>query len=353
MNLQNLGWDPWFAQQAALEQGPAVPARVTAVHKEIWLLKTEDQEFLGEASGRFLFNALSALDMPAVGDWVLARVSGPDSPALIEKVLARKSLLTRRTSGKKRDFQLIAANVDTAFIIQSLDGNFNLRRLERYLVMAAEAKIRPVALFSKCDLMPEAERLEKLAQAAALVPGLSAACFSNHTGEGLPAVREFLAPAQTYCLLGSSGVGKSSLLNSLAQEDMQKTLPVREADSKGRHVTTARELFVLPGGALMIDTPGMRELGNMGWDDGVAGVFSDIETLAARCRYADCSHTAEEGCAVLAAVAADGIPAGRYENYMKMRREFSYQDMTLYEKRVKDKKFGKMVKEVMKVKKGR
>lgn len=353
MDLLNMGWNAWFDRQITQTDGPSVPARVTAVHKENWLLKTADREVQGAASGRFLFNAESPLDMPTVGDWVLARVHGEDDPAIIEKVLTRKSLLTRKTAGKKREFQLIAANVDTAFVVQSLDGNFSLRRLERYLAMAAESKIRPVVLMSKCDLLPEPEREEKLAQVTALAPGLSAAWFSNLTGEGLDVVRGFLEKAKTHCLLGSSGVGKSSLLNALCQEEVQKTLPTREADGKGRHATTARELFVLPGGALAIDTPGMRELGNMGWDEGVADAFADIEGLSGDCRFADCSHTQEEGCAVLAAVASGEIPAGRYENYQKMRREFSYQDMNLYERRVRDKKFGRMVKAVLKVKKGR
>lgn len=353
MNLQHIGWDEWFSRQLPPDDGPTVPARVTAVHKESWLLRTADREVLGEASGRFLFNAESPLDMPTVGDWVLARIYGEDDPGLIEAVLERRSLLTRRTAGKKRDFQLIAANLDTAFLVQALDGNFNPRRLERYLAMAAEAKIAPVVLLSKSDLLPEEEQREKLAQVAALSPGLAAACFSNRTGEGLDNVRAFLAPAKTYCLLGSSGVGKSSLLNKLAQEEVQKTLPIKEWDGRGRHATTARELFMLPGGALVIDTPGMKELGNMGWDEGVAAAFPEIEALAGRCRFADCTHVVEEGCAVRAAVESGEVPSGRYENYLKMRREFTYLDMNEYEKRVRDKKFGKMVKEVLKVKKGR
>ncbi|MBN2601342.1 MAG: ribosome small subunit-dependent GTPase A, partial [Candidatus Marinimicrobia bacterium] len=253
-----------------------------------------------------------------------------------------------KTPGKNVDFQLIAANIDVALIMQSLDHNYNLPRLERYLVMINEAEIEPLILLSKLDLVSTVEIDEKLLEIRQRTGQKNIIPFSNVNYNGLSDITGILDSGKTYCLLGSSGVGKSTLLNSLIGKDIIKTQSVRESDSRGRHTTSGRQMLLLENGALIIDTPGMRELGNFEIGTGLSETFSEIEEVARQCKFSDCTHEHEKGCAVLKALKEELISLDRYRNYIKMKKEAAYYEMSYLEKRQRDKNFGKMVKNVMK-----
>jgi ribosome biogenesis GTPase len=352
MQLEALGFSRWFQDKIDGEElaGRQI-ARVLTVSKDSYVIQNEDHAVRAELTGRLLFNAESPLDLPAVGDWVAAQYFDENSFAIIHTILPRKSVLKRKTPGKKITFQLIAANIDTAFIVQSLDGNFNIRRLERYLVMIHDSFIEPMLLLSKSDLQQPAAIDEKIREIHAAMPDLPVLAFSNKTKTGLDRLIKKLTPGKTYCLLGSSGVGKTTLINELMGSPFFATRTVREKDSKGRHTTASRRLIFLKNRAMIIDTPGMRELGNIGVEAGVQIAFDEIDVLSKECRYRDCSHTNEKGCAVLAALEADRLSEKRYQNYLRIVRESAFNEMSYLEKRKKDRAFGKMVKSVMKNKK--
>ncbi len=355
MNSALPGFDDWFKSRIDPDKldGRHI-ARVTAVFKNSYTISDGTRERFAEITGKLMFNAESALEYPVVGDWIYAQFFEGDSLAVIHDLLPRKSLLKRKTAGKRIDFQPIAANVDTALIIQSLDGNFNINRLERYLVMINESgEVTPVVLLSKSDLLDEKIIEERKTRIRELMPDVPVFAYSTVSGKGLPQVREALTPEKTFCLLGSSGVGKSTLLNVLLGEEVLKTHSVRETDGKGRHTTSHRQMMRLSNGALIIDTPGMRELGNIGVETGLDETFDEIGALAEACRFKDCTHVTEKGCAVLAAVSDGTLSKKRYENYIKMRKESAYNEMTYYEKRRRDKQLGKFYKSVMQHKKGK
>lgn len=326
-------------------------ARVTAVHKDSYVINNGEKDIAAELIGKMLFNAASPIDLPAVGDWVLAAFYDEDTFSVIHHVLPRKSYLKRKTPGKRIDLQLIAANIDVGFIVQSLDTNFNLRRLERYLVMIEDSHIKPVVLLSKSDLLSTKDVENRVSEIHNIMPRLHVHPFSNENEAGLKTVRDLLVPRKTYCLLGSSGVGKTTLLNNLIGEAKYTTKTVREKDSKGRHATTHRQLIKLDGGAIIIDTPGMRELGNVSLETGLDETFKEIVELSENCRFNDCTHMNEKGCAVLEAVANGQLSEKRYQNYVKMKKESDYHEMSYLEKKRKDKDFGKLCKTVMKHKK--
>lgn len=347
--LAGLGLESWFMAQITPEKLTGLTlARVMAVQKDSFMVSYGRDDIFAELLGRLMYEAESALNYPAVGDWVLTRLYDENSLAIIHEVLPRKSLLKRKTAGQKVDFQLIAANIDTAFIMQSLDENYNLRRLERYLVMVHEGNIRPVVLLSKSDLLAPADIKANIAEINKLMPQIRVLPFSNKDSSGLGEVISCLLPGKTYCLLGSSGVGKTSLLNNLLGGHEFKTMAVREKDGKGRHITTSRQMLRLENGALIIDTPGMRELGNFSILSGMEETFPDIRRLFDDCRFKDCTHKNEKGCAVLDAVEQGVISESRFQNYLKMTREAQYNEMSYLEKRKKDKQFGKYVKSVKK-----
>jgi len=335
------------------ENGALGRARVLAVHKERFVVSDGSVEVHAELAGRFLHRAGSALDLPTVGDWVSAEFLDKRTHAIIHEVLPRSSLMKRKSPGRNVDCQLVGANIDTAFVVQSLDHDFNPRRLERYLVMIHESGILPVVLFSKSDLCGEDEKAGWLAKITGLLAGLQVITFSNETGENLDRIEALLEPEKTYCLLGSSGVGKSTLLNRLLGNEQLETQAVREKDSKGRHTTTSRQLIRLPSGAMVIDTPGMRELGNLFVDTGIGQTFAEIEELARQCRFSDCSHGSERGCAIQRAIDSGELSEDRFENYRAMQRETAFNEMSYREKREKDRAFGKMVRSVMKQKRRR
>ena len=348
MDLKSLGYyDEWGPQTAALLQPDQFLARVTAVDRGAFLVRTPTAEMYAELAGKLRFTAASAADLPCVGDWVGVQWPPAEGPAIIHTVLPRKSQLHRKTPGKAVDIQMIAANIDTAFIIQGCPFDFNLARLDRYLVMAHEGRIEPRIILSKTDLIaPEA--LERLI-AQIRDAGITAAILSlsSSTGEGLMEFQTQLLPGQTYCLLGSSGVGKTTLINRLLGREVFATQSVSNT-GEGVHTTSRRHLLVLDSGAMLVDTPGMRELGLVGAGEGLDAAFQDIGDHALNCRFPDCTHTREPGCAVLAALDSGELNEERYESYLKLRKEAEFHNMTYAEKRQKDKAFGRFVKSALK-----
>jgi ribosome biogenesis GTPase len=288
----------------------------------LWRVVGEFAECWAESSGTLHAAAEAGENWPAVGDWIAAEILSGGGRPLLHKVLPRRSKFARKVAGRRVEEQVIAANVDTAFVVMALDGDFNVRRLERFLAQSWESGAKSVIVLNKSDDCDEvAARVGEVQSIAAGVPIFA---VSARTGDGLEALNDLLAPGQTIVLLGSSGVGKSTLLNYFLRRDAQAVQAVRASDSRGRHTTTSRDLFALPGGALLIDTPGLRELQLWGETDGVEQAFSDIEELAAQCRYGNCGHTTEPGCAVQAAIAEGRLDQNRLENQRKLEREQAF-----------------------------
>ena len=350
MGLIELGYDDWFEQKRGEFRRPDCEvAKITRVDRDRYLVLNGETEVRGEPTGKLLFSADSGQDLPCVGDWVLVQYHNDGELAIIHAVLPRKSYLRRKSSGQNVDYQMIASNIDRALIVQSCDFNFNIRRLERYLVITNEGGIEPTILLSKSDLVSPADLESMIAAIEEAHIGAPIIPLSNLTPDGLDSFRAILERGKTYCLLGSSGVGKTTLLNSLAGKEIFETNPVREKDSRGRHTTARRQLVVLGNGSLLVDTPGMRELGLIGAEESIDNSFSDIHELSESCRFADCTHTHETDCAVVAALEAGTLDEERYQNYKKLLKESAYHQMTYAEKRKKDKQFGRMIKKAMKL----
>jgi ribosome biogenesis GTPase len=347
MKLEDLGFSEWFKGKLEKPQQNELGfARVSAVNKNNYLIRNEDTEITAEITGKILYDAETNLDLPTVGDWVSVEYFNQDTLAIIHTILPRKSLLKRKVAGKEIEYQPIASNIDMAFIVQSVDFDFNLRRLERYLIMIHEGNIKPLILLSKSDLISPIELEDKILSIDSINPNCEVIAFSNKSGEGLKNIQNILKAGQTYCLLGSSGVGKTTLINRLIGEDVFATDGVREKNGKGRHITARRQLTILEHGGLIIDTPGMRELGNIGVSEGIKEAFKDIFQLGLTCRFKDCTHIEEPGCSVIQAVNAGGLSEKRYHNYLKIRKESQFFEMSYLERRKKEKAFGKMCRGV-------
>jgi ribosome biogenesis GTPase / thiamine phosphate phosphatase len=324
IDLSRLGWDARLEQAfAPLAAGGLLPARVILEHTHIYRVALAEGEVLARVSGRLRHHAAARSEFPTVGDWVAIAPAAHSGDARIMAVLPRHSRFSRRAAGDPTEEQVVAANIDTVFLVAGLDGDFNPRRIERYLLVAVESGASPVIVLNKADVVHDPEALaQSVRSLAGTTPVHVVSCRAP---DSLDVLRQYLGRGQTGALLGSSGVGKSTIVNRLVGHDLLRTQDVRESDSRGRHTSTARQLVLLPGTGVLIDTPGMREL--QLWDTGEtgAGAFGDIDALAAVCRFRDCRHRQEPGCAVRAAIAAGDLSAGRLESYHKLQGEQAHQ----------------------------
>jgi ribosome biogenesis GTPase len=326
MNIAELGWDAHFdGLFAEYRERGLTPARVALEHKQRYVLFSESGELAGQVSGRLQNRAASRADFPTVGDWVAVETHNGD--ATIHAVLPRRSAFSRKAvltgsgarNGGQIDEQVLAANLQTVFLVAGLDNNFNLRRLERYLAAAWDGGVSPVIVLNKTDIC---ENVPELVEATLeIAAGQPVHAISAATGDNLDELRQYLSVGQTAAFLGSSGVGKSTIVNSLLGNDHLDTGGVRLDDSRGRHTTTRRELAVLPGGGIVIDTPGLRAIQLWGDDGGISRTFADIEELFLQCRFSNCSHNSESGCAIQAALDGGSLETDRYQSYLKMQKE--------------------------------
>lgn len=331
-SLENLGWCEFFEKQWRQRQKvELVRARVSEENRGLYKVLTENGESWAELRGKLRHEAASHEMLPAVGDWVLAEEHG--TRATIHFVFERRSKFSRKSAGKKTEEQIVAANVDTVLLVSSLNREFNTRRMERYLTLAWESGARPVVVLNKSDLCENVCELCAQAENAAMDVRVVVASVVN--GEGIAELREIVRTGGTAALLGSSGVGKSSLINAIFGREMQATREVRESDDRGRHTTTSRQLIVVPGGGVLLDTPGMRELQLWDAGEGIGHAFADVQELAPGCKFRDCSHRDEPGCAV-----RNAMDEERLANYHKLRREEEFleskQDDALRAQRTKE-----------------
>ena len=323
MTLEDLGWDRSFSAHFGEYADRGYSAgRVALEHRNRYEIYFEEGCIAGELAGRLRYQTSNAGELPAVGDWVAMSVIDGEHRAIIHGVLPRRSGFSRKAVGEAAAEQVVAANIDTVFLVTGLDGNFNLRRIERYLALAWESGANPVVVLNKADLCDTLD--ECVADAEAVALGVPVIAVSATEREGLERLAAYLRPGKTIALLGSSGVGKSTLTNSLAGEELQEVGDVSGSVGKGKHTTTHRELILIPSGGMLIDTPGMRELGLWSAGEGLQETFEDIEALAGDCRFRDCAHQNEPGCAIRRALEDGELDAGRFRNYEKMLREIAY-----------------------------
>lgn len=348
MDLNDLGYDnrhEALRQQLKLE-GYEI-GRVIAEHRERFILKTHQDEYEAEITGNLRFSAAGREDFPAVGDWVA--FSAYDSNyGVIHRILPRHSVIKRRAVGNFGEVQIIAANVDFAFLVQAVDRDFSVNRLERYLTICRASGVSPIIVLTKTDLTDGRRRDEIVESIRERIGDVPVLPVSNATRDGYESLKKFIEKGKTYCLLGSSGVGKSTLLNNLLGKTIMKTGAISTATDRGRHITSHRELVVLDSGGILIDNPGMREVGITETADGVNSAFDKIAQLAQHCKFKDCTHTTEAGCAVLGALDDGSLDRGAYDNYLKIEKERTYFETSAAERKKKEKMLGKVLKDYLK-----
>lgn len=325
MNLELWGWNDFFANHFVpyRQQGFSV-ARVVIECRNGYILQSDNAEISAEITGKLRYRASDRQDFPAVGDWVVIRTREQEGTATIHEILPRKSKFSRKAAGSETIEQIVATNIDTVFLVSGLDGDFNPRRIERYLILAWESGANPVIVLNKADVCPNLENC--LAEVESIALGVPIITISAATNQGLETLQPYLQPGQTVALLGSSGVGKSTITNQLLGETVQAVQAVRQGDNRGKHTTTYRELLRLPTGGLIIDTPGMRELQIWSGEEGISESFADITELAQQCRFRDCQHEHEPGCAVRQALQEGSLDASRFANYQKLQKEIKYME---------------------------
>lgn len=351
MNLENIGYNSAVKkhiEEKGLERSNI--GRVVVVFKDRYIVRTDSAELKANITGNFQYSLESKSEMPVVGDWVHLHISD-NNIALITQVLPRNNFIERRAIGKRANKQIIAANIDFGLIVEAVTENFKLNRLERYLAICNSANVKPIILLTKIDLITERD-LKKIVNAAdQRIDNIPLFAISNLTNAGINEFKSSLLKGKTYCLLGLSGVGKSTLLNILAAKNIMKTKSISQSTMKGVHATSHRQLFLLNNGSIIIDNPGMREVGVTDSITGIEITFEKIYELAANCHFSDCTHTHEKNCAVLNAVEKGELDHATYNNYIKMEKEQFHFKATLVEKRRQDKAFGKRYKSIIKKKK--
>lgn len=341
--LERFGFDPERAAEClALHLDRSQIARVISEQKGLYVIARDVGESIARVTGKQLFTASSRADYPAVGDWVEIDPLAPDQ-AVIVRVLTRRTILERKQSGGT-DVQIIGTNIDIAFVVESFDRDYNLNRIERYIAIARTGGIEPMIIMTKTDLLTPEERAERIAELQARFEGVAIIPLSTHKKEGVDALLAAIVPGKTYCFVGSSGVGKSSLINALRGDAAVKVAEIGAHSRRGKHTTTARTMYVLEHGGIVIDNPGMREVGVTQVEEGVAELFDDIAALAADCKFADCAHEAEPGCAIRAALESGTIDEARFRQYVALEKEAAFFAMNDQERRVKDRQFGKFIK---------
>ena len=355
--IEDLGYDEFFeSNRKNLKLGGFSVARVTVEYKGAYKVRNANGEYFAKITGKQIFHALSREDYPAVGDWVAITELNKEQ-AVIHSILPRKTVIKRKYSSKN-ETQIISTNIDVAFVVESVGRDYNLNRFERYFAIAANGGIKPAIILNKTDLISKEELDLKLAQLKDRFGDIDIILTSTMTNEGLNELKKYITRGKTYCFLGSSGVGKSSLINTLLGEHIIKTEDISLSTGRGKHATTNREMYFLPArrslgeggenGGIVIDNPGMREVGMTDVNEGIDDLFDQITVLAEKCKYIDCTHIREPGCAVLFALQSGVLDEGKYSNYINLKKEAEYYEMTELEKREKDKQFGKFIKKAKK-----
>jgi ribosome biogenesis GTPase len=350
MTIEDLGYNSELEKyRKELKLDSFEMGRVISEHKDRYVVKTKNTEYDAELIGNLRFTAETKHDLPAVGDWV-AISEYDENKALIHSVYPRHSILERKAVGKLSETQIIATNIDFALIVQSVNRDFNINRLERYLTICYSSKIEPIVVLSKIDLIEKSELEHILEKINKRIKDISIIAISNQSQIGLDKIKSKLTKGKTYCLLGSSGVGKSTLINTIVGKELMITGGISDSIDRGKHITTHRELIVTENG-ILIDNPGMREVGIADSTSGLEKTFETIVELSKDCKFKNCTHTTEIDCAVLEAVNKGEIDTDSYENYLKMEKEKEHFESTVAEKRKKDKDFGKMIKHFKKARK--
>jgi ribosome biogenesis GTPase len=344
VKLQNLGYNSTLENfRTENNLNDFAIGRVVAEHKERYIVSTEQGEMDAEITGNLRFSARGREDFPAVGDWVALTIYDPDT-SIIHRILPRSSVIARQAVGQSGEIQIIAANIDCAFLVQAVDRDFNINRLERYLTICYSSRVSPIIVLTKTDLINEQKLAEIIHSIHQRIQNITILAVSNETRAGYEALQKHIEKGKTYCMLGSSGAGKSTLLNNLSGRAVMKTDTVSASTNKGRHVTSHRELIALDNGGILIDNPGMREVGITDTANGLETTFDKIHGFARHCKFKDCTHTGETGCAVIDAVEAGEADRNSYENFLKMEREKAHFESSVAERKKKDKAFGKMMK---------
>ncbi len=344
---KNLGYNEYFeSNRKKLKLGESSIARVISEYKGAYKIKNSAGEYFAKVTGKKIFNALSREDYPAVGDWVVINEQDPEW-AIIRDILPRQTLIKRKYNNKN-GIQIIATNIDVAFIVESIGRDFNLNRFERYFAITKDGGVKSTIILNKIDLISKEELELKLNQIKDRFKNVDIILTSALAEIGLEELRSYILPGKTYCFLGSSGVGKSSLINKLLEENAIETKAISFQTERGKHTTTSREMYFLKNGGIVIDNPGMREIGMTNVNEGVDNTFNEIKELASSCKFVDCSHISEPGCNVLLALDSGKLNLEKYSNYINLKRESDYYEMTEIEKKEKDYKFGKFIKKAKK-----